>query len=158
MQQLHAQNPKTAYLEDMSREIQPPLRELMGHAEYIFNQSSDAMVKYSAKMLSHVRNSLDLNDMESGHFQLHNAHFNLAAFILQIDNRIPQLVFTDVKRLHEVLSHLLNDSWKFTPKNGESLSSTLTDKLIAYWEEELNSPRPINLDKFVSSHCLCKHI
>ena len=132
MQQLHAQNPKTAYLEDMSREIQPPLRELMGHAEYIFNQSSDAMVKYSAKMLS--------------------------AFILQIDNRIPQLVFTDVKRLHEVLSHLLNDSWMFTPKNGESLSSTLTDKLIAYWEEELNSPRPINLDKFVSSHCLCKHI
>ena len=177
MQQLHAHHSKTAYLEDMSREVQSPLRKLMGHAEYIFTQSTDPMVKYSAKMvfekshqiLSHVRNALDLSDMESGHFQLHNAHFNLAGFLssliqefqadamahhlclkLHFDNRISQLVFMDVKRLRQVLSHLLSDSMRFTPEDGHvQLSVVLVDQsreiLFVLKSDEPKAMTPVHL-------------
>jgi K+-sensing histidine kinase KdpD len=81
MPQLHADPPKTFPLEDMSRDLNVPLRQMMGHAEYIFNQTSDPMVKYSAKMvfeksfqmINHVRNALHLSDMASGQFQLNMA-------------------------------------------------------------------------------------
>lgn len=175
MPQLHAHFPKTAHLEDMSRELQSPLRKLMGHAEYIFAQSIDPMVKYSAKMvfekthqmLNHVRNSLDLSDMELGHFQLHNAHFNLSGSVsglvtefqadavehqlclkLHYDNRIPELVFLDAKRLRQVMSHLLSDSMKHTPDKGQiHLSVVLVDQrreiLFVLKNDEIKSMVPV---------------
>jgi signal transduction histidine kinase len=156
MPQLHPHYPKVTYLEDMSRDLQSPLRKLMGHAEYIFTRSDDPMVKYSAKMvfeksfqiLGHVRNALDLSDMASGQFELQRDHFNLSGLLsglvhefqgdaterglclkLHFDNRIPPLVYMDPKRLRSVLSHLLNDCLKYTPQQGQvQLSVVLVEQ------------------------------
>jgi K+-sensing histidine kinase KdpD len=146
MPQPHAHPPATFHLEDMSRDLNVPLKQMMGHAEYIFNQTSDPMVKYSAKMvfeksfqmINHVRNALDLSDMASGQFQLNRASVDLSDLMrslihefqndanerhlclkLHFDNRIPRLVLMDAKRLRLVLTHLLNDCLKYTLPNGQ---------------------------------------
>jgi PAS domain S-box-containing protein len=143
-QALEASNLKSAFVANISHELRTPLSGILGLNE-ILMQSGElqgdelrlaTMVQQSAEALLQVVNDiLDLSKIEAGKITLEYAPFN-PVFLLQdatrlmaptahqkhleyhleIDQRIPDMVYGDVSRLRQVLLNLIGNAIKFTEK------------------------------------------
>ncbi len=138
---------KSEFLSRMSHEIRTPMNGIIGMTEIARRNSSDPervddclkKVSMSSKhLMSLINDVLDMSKIESGKIQLKNELFDLRLFLENIENiysvqaeekeidfeislfgRIDELIVGDSLRLNQILTNLLSNAFKFTPKGGK---------------------------------------
>lgn len=144
-----ANQAKSVFLANMSHELRTPLNAILGFSELLKKKSSnDPIVKkytqtiyQSGEHLLHMINDiLDLSKIESGKmdlvqegFKLHNligdieSMFTVQAqqkglkFDVKLDSDIPKYIYTDYRKLKQVIINLLGNAVKYTDEGGVTL-------------------------------------
>lgn len=141
-----ANRAKSRYLSGISHELRTPLNTITGYGQ-ILSQSSDIPPKHqkairimcrSADYLADlIEGLLDISKIEAGRLELHYENLNLKQlidelieyfsekafqndlkFTSDITVNLPQLVYTDEKRLRQILINLLSNAVKYTSVGG----------------------------------------
>jgi len=146
-----ASKAKSNFLANMSHEIRTPLNAIIGmttigkaaddkeRKNYSLLRIEDA----SHHLLGVINDILDVSKIESGKFELSLADFNFEKMLIRVvnvstfrvdekkqkltvyvDRDIPQLMFGDDQRLAQVVTNLLGNAVKFTPKGGSICLNT----------------------------------
>lgn len=142
---------KSAFLANMSHEIRTPLNAIVGLVDLVLGAPLDeqqrqrllAVQRASDHLLRVISDVLDYSKIEAGHLNLHQAPFNPAELItelegifrpsaeakglqLRVESSAPApLLIGDATRLRQVLSNLLSNAIKFTPSGEVSLALSL---------------------------------
>ncbi len=142
-----ANTAKSRYLVGVIHEIRAPLNAIFGYAQLLENSSSlrpeDAVrtIRRSAEHLSNmVDGLLDISQIETGSLQLHRDLVNFPEFLDQIVDMfklqaaakrigffherigyIPEFIYTDEKRLRQILINLLSNAVKYTDLGSATL-------------------------------------
>ncbi len=141
-----AEASKSVFLATMSHEIRTPLNGILGFAKLLENaklpkkeEGYVEIINSSAKSLLGVINDiLDISKIESGKFELERRRFNpfkefepaIELFVAKanekdidilfyIDPKLPSAIIGDPLKIKQVLSNLIGNAIKFTPKNGD---------------------------------------
>lgn len=136
-----AYNVKSQFISTISHEIRTPLNAIVGVSNLLLLSDPKKeqienlnILKISSDNLLHlVNNILDFSKMESGKLQLENIDFNLRDLVLDvkelfsikasekgielivnIDNKIPNVLKGDPLRINQLLINLVNNAIKFT--------------------------------------------
>ena len=135
---------KSEFLANMSHELRTPLNSLLILAKLLKDNSQGNLslkqVEYSqtiyasgTDLLGLINDILDLAKIESGTMSIENNYLALAElqasiqrtflevaqqkglqFIVELDPDLPKTIYTDSKRLQQVLKNLLSNALKFT--------------------------------------------
>lgn len=132
----------------MSHELRTPINSIIGLNELILRHSSDEIVsgyaediKNAGKMLLNLVNDIiDLSQMELKKMEIIENEYNIAdvirdiigitsirveqknlEFYLNVDERIPQVLCGDKKRIEQILLNLLINAVKYTDEGSVSL-------------------------------------
>jgi len=150
---------KSEFLSNMSHEIRTPLNAIIGMTGIAKSASEiekkdyclDKVVDASTHLLGVINDILDMSKIEANKLELSPSHFNFEKminrvidvtnfridekeqhFYVNIDKNIPAVIFCDEQRLAQVITNLLSNASKFTPKNG---SIWLTATIINVQDE-----------------------
>lgn len=140
---------KDQFLASVSHELRTPMNAILGFNDVIRAELQSAgnnvhtvdLVRESTEQLLKLVNQiLDFTQIQAGRLQLQPVPTRLAdaftecqqefasranaslQFHAQLDPALPEWVMTDTKRLKEVLCHLLENAFKFTPSGQVHLS------------------------------------
>jgi len=153
-----ANTAKSRYIVGVIHEIRAPLNAIFGYAQLLEHASTlrpaDAVrvIRRSAEHLSNlVDGLLDISQIETGALQLHRDRVALPAFLDQIvdmfrlqaqakgidffDERpanLPEFVFTDEKRLRQILINLLSNAIKYTERGSARLRTRLRGQVTEF--------------------------
>ncbi|MEN8147430.1 MAG: ABC transporter substrate-binding protein [Campylobacterota bacterium] len=149
---------KSTFLANMSHEIRTPLNAINGFIALLKEEETDlkkltflnTIDSASNTLLSTINDVLDFSKLENGKltiaktdflpykeimataelFQAKAAEKNINLSIT-FDPNMPEVLFSDVLRIKQVINNLLSNAIKFTPENGEiSLSSEYKDSRL----------------------------
>ena len=137
---------KSEFLSRMSHEIRTPMNGIIGMTEIARQNTDDSekvddclkKVSLSSKhLMSLINDVLDMSKIESGKIQLKNELFDLRLFLENIENiysvqaeekeidfkislfgNIDEFIGGDSLRLNQILTNLLSNAFKFTPRGG----------------------------------------
>jgi len=136
---------KSMFLANMSHEIRTPLNGILGFTDLLKkkeinkeNKKYIDIIHNSGKSLLHIVNDiLDFSKIENGELSLYQVSSDLfnemesvvSTFVssakskkidyyIYIDTNIPKKLICDVQRIKQVVSNLISNAIKFTPKNG----------------------------------------
>jgi PAS domain S-box-containing protein len=155
---------KTEFLRHMTHELRTPLNAVLGFTHLMETEpdlSSEqrenlSMISQSGKQLLNIySNALEMSAIESGKLTLNPSHFNLLDLINQLkqnfepkaiaknlgfqlilDPQLPSQIYTDQKKLGQVLTYLLDNAVRFTSEGevilklslkGENLDFSVSD-------------------------------
>jgi signal transduction histidine kinase/CheY-like chemotaxis protein len=139
---------KTRYIVGLSHEIRSPLNSIFGYAQLLergLAGPADNAIRVIRRSAEHLANLidglLDISKIESGLLKLARDRVNLPEFLeqivamfrLQAANRgiefrydappnLPAYVYTDQKRLRQILINLLSNAIKYTERGQASLA------------------------------------
>jgi signal transduction histidine kinase len=147
-----ASRAKSEFLAVMSHEIRTPLNAVIGYSEMLQEEAEDlgypGMVPDLQKitsagkhLLSLIRDILDFSKIEAGMLKLNHVEFDLRETIAEliqlysgpaqekglrltasIDELIPAAFLGDEDRLRQILTNLIGNAIKFTPKGEVSIA------------------------------------
>lgn len=144
-----ASEAKSAFLANMSHEIRTPINAVLGMDEMILRESNLENIKDYAvnirtsgkQLLSIINDILDFSKIESGKMELIISPFHLSStiydlmtslslrakeknliFECHIDPSTPQSLMGDELRVKQIITNLLTNAIKYTPKGTVSLS------------------------------------
>ncbi|MBE9030077.1 PAS domain-containing protein [filamentous cyanobacterium LEGE 11480] len=138
-----ANRAKNRFLASITHELRTPLNSILGFSELLSRdttlnpdqQEEITTIRRSGHhLLSLINDVLDLSKIEAEQFTLVNTHFDLytlleqdianifqpqaiskqLTFKIQLDHSVPQYVYTDLARLRQILTNLLDNAIKFT--------------------------------------------
>ena len=139
---------KTNFLAHMSHEIRTPMNSIVGYAEMALRAEDPAAVKghirnirESSRTLLHLINEiLDISRIETGKMEITkiNYHFrklirelqlmmetqvgrSQIAFIVELDERIPEYLYGDRVKIQEIMVNLINNGIKYTKEGSVTL-------------------------------------
>jgi len=145
----------TRFLAEVAHEIRTPMNAVMGFLELLQLDEKDeekrlyidTAIKSGAMMVALVNDLLDFAKIEQGMMELESLVFNPIeeyttmgplfssrmkkhdiAFNTFIDPNMPRKIKSDPHRVKQVLSNLIGNAVKFTPKNGKIALSVVFDK------------------------------
>ncbi len=138
-----ANDAKSRYLSGISHELRTPLQSILGYAQILARDgripedrlNSIAIIRRSGEYLADlIEGLLDISRIEAGKLQIHRDRVDLELMLSEIvnmfrlqaasngisfryesDQRLPRFVYTDGKRLRQILINLLSNAVKFTP-------------------------------------------
>lgn len=136
---------KTNFFTNISHEFRTPLTLILGQAKQILNQSEQNKFKerieiiyQNGKKLKNLTDQvLDLSRIEAGQMKLKAAPYNIIKFIQQIISLFESfaeiknitlsfypreqelILYFDREKMDKILSNLLSNALKFTPKGGK---------------------------------------
>lgn len=140
---LAANEAKGNFLAHMSHEIRTPINAVLGMDEMILRESSEPQVKeyamdiYTAgqTLLSLINDILDFSKIESGKMEIVPVEYDFCSLIhdlanmaaqrakdkpirleLEISHEIPSRLYGDDIRLRQILTNILTNAVKYTPK------------------------------------------
>jgi signal transduction histidine kinase/CheY-like chemotaxis protein len=141
---------KSQFLAKMSHEIRTPMNAILGITE--IQLQDESLPKHTKEALERIFNSadlllgiindiLDLSKIEAGKFELIPSQYDIASLIhdtvqlnmmryeskpiefkLEIDEKIPVMLFGDGLRIKQILNNLLSNAFKYTHEGVVSLS------------------------------------
>ncbi len=147
-----ANQSKTKFLASLSHEIRTPLNSILGMTDMTLKTQLNpqqkknlSTVKDSAQhLLDVITDILYFSTIEAGQIQLQNQTFNLKElldtiaqtwsvpasekdllFDLEVNENVPELVYSDPVRIQQILGNLISNAIKFTEKGKVSLSVKL---------------------------------
>ena len=139
---------KTRYIVGMSHEVRTPLNSIFGYAQLLergITSTSDNAVRVIRRSAEHMASLidglLDISKIENGLLRLNRDSVQLVEFLEQIvdmfrpqagakgiefrytrPENLPTYVYTDQKRLRQVLINLLSNAVKYTERGHVSLT------------------------------------
>ncbi|PLZ95536.1 two-component system sensor histidine kinase/response regulator, partial [Fischerella thermalis CCMEE 5268] len=143
---------KSEFLANMSHELRTPLNSLLILAKILADNVegnlSEKQIEYSQTiyssgndLLSLINDILDLAKIESGTMSIDMVQLTIADlceplertfkqvaidkglnFTIELDSELPPTIYTDAKRLQQILKNLLANAFKFTEKGEVSLN------------------------------------
>ncbi len=141
-----ANDAKSRYLSGISHELRTPLQSILGYTQILARderipedrRNSLAIIRRSGEYLADlIEGLLDISRIEAGKLRIHRDRVDLETMLNEIvnmfslqaagksiefryerDTHLPRFVYTDGKRLRQVLINLLSNAVKFT-HNGE---------------------------------------
>ena len=154
-----AASSKSNFLASMSHEIRTPMNGILGMVDLMKRSplSEDqkemvATIQDSGKaLLSLINDILDISKIEAGRLDLHRNKVDMLAMIEQLmymfqiqaqsknislnfshQERLPETVFADGKRLRQVMINLISNAIKFTPEGSVSVDLKYRNQ-VAYF-------------------------
>ncbi len=139
---------KSRFLSNMSHEIRTPINAVLGMNEMILREAEDeqiltyaANIKSSGKMLLFLINDiLDISKIESGKMEIIPVEYETSAlmmdlwnviylrakekklaFSIESDETLPRVLYGDDVRMKQVVTNLLTNAVKYTPKGSVRL-------------------------------------
>ncbi|AFY35841.1 hybrid sensor histidine kinase/response regulator [Calothrix sp. PCC 7507] len=166
---------KSEFLANMSHELRTPLNGILGYAQILKRSKNfvdkeqkgiDIISQCASHLLTLINDILDISKIEAQKMELHPVDFHFQSFlqdvveicrikaeqkgidfIYQPDNKLPEAIYADEKRLRQVLINLLGNAVKFTDKGkvvfsvkcqdttGSRLQENLADKICFQIED-----------------------
>jgi PAS domain S-box-containing protein len=156
-----ASRTKSEFLANISHEIRTPMNAILGFSEWLYDHVSDTQHKSylhtiltsGRNLLALINDILDLSKIESGrlNIEMEPVQFRVLvyeikqvlkqkletknlAFNIQIDQSVPEYIYMDEIRLHQILFNLIGNAVKFTSKGYINVSAyavkTTTNEII----------------------------
>ncbi len=159
---------KSEFLANMSHELRTPLNSLLILSDQLSNnpdgnltarQTEFAKTIHSSgnELLMLINDILDLSKIESGTVMVDASELRLddlngyvertfrhvgeaknVGFHVHFDPRLPKTMFTDAKRLQQIIKNLLSNAFKFTQQGQVALSVSPVDAGWSHDNETLN--------------------
>ncbi len=149
---------KSRYIVGLSHEIRTPLNSIFGYAQLLErgggvpSDNSVRVIKRSAEHLANLIDGLlDISKIEGGLLKLNRDKVQLQDFLDQIVNmfrlqaaakgiefkvqwphNLPAYVYTDQKRLRQILINLLSNAIKYTERGHAALSMTYRSQVAEF--------------------------
>ena len=144
-----ANQAKSSFLSNMSHEIRTPMNAIVGFTDVLLRKE---WPKEEKEYLLHIKSSgnallqiinelLDLSKIEAGKFQIVKDTYDIAQMlrdiqmiglnrienknielIMNVDKKIPRLLYGDDLRIRQVIINLMNNAIKFTEKGSVTVS------------------------------------
>lgn len=154
---------KSRYVVGISHEFRTPLNAIMGYAQLLAHDVAmpasrangvRTILRSAEHLASLIEGLLDISKIEAGRLQVHRNAIRLRDFLNQIvemfriqadakdlafhfvtPKRLPDVIYTDEKRLRQILINLLSNAIKFTEAGSVTLTvdyrSQITDFIIS---------------------------
>ena len=152
---------KTVFLQNMSHEIRTPLNGILGFS-YLLNKDNlapDVVKSYATiiqqsgdRLLDLINNLIDISKIESGNLEVNLKEFPLHKLIHEVSNQFklvsaskkvplnihigPELseryIVSDPLKLHQILSNLINNAFKFTSAGCIEIGYSIKDEQIVF--------------------------
>ena len=154
---------KSRYVVGISHEFRTPLNAIMGYAQLLARDPAlpaprangiRTILRSAEHLASLIEGMLDISKIEAGRLQVHRNPVRLREFLNQIvemfriqadakklgfvfdaPRKLPDVVYTDEKRLRQILINLLSNAIKFTETGSVSLTvqyrSQITDFIVS---------------------------
>jgi PAS domain S-box-containing protein len=147
-----ANRAKSTFLANMSHELRTPLNAIMGFGQILLNdpalsgiqhKHTEAICRGGSHLLTLINDVLDLAKIEAGRFEILPESWNTRKFLQEMeqmfqtraeqaglwfkreeDPDLPEILYSDVKRLRQVLLNLIGNALKFTKQGGVSLKAS----------------------------------
>ncbi|MDR1490899.1 MAG: response regulator [Desulfovibrio sp.] len=137
---------KSTFLARMSHEMRTPMNAIIGMADIAQMSTDPGKMKYcltrisdaSNHLLGVINDVLDMSKIEAGKLELSETDFTVAGllrqvetviafkieekqqrFTVEVDRDVPRALVADRQRLAQVITNLLSNANKFTPKGGD---------------------------------------
>lgn len=151
---------KTNFLTNVTHELKTPLNGIIGYSQIlskdpalnrIQKEAIDIIERSGNHLLNIIEDILDLSKIESKKIKLYKKVFDVKMMVISIagsvrllannknlrflfnyDERIPRFIYSDEKRLSQVLYNLLSNAVKYTKEGTISFSIELIDKKIRF--------------------------
>jgi len=152
---------KTAFINNISHEIRTPLNGILGFTEMSLNPDTTpedhelfftVIKKSSKRLLNTITSYMDISMLVSGTMEISRRPANLDKLIKEInadfseiavtkgielkvvkpDLTDPLILNTDLEKLRKILSHLLDNAFKFTQKGTISFGYEIKDSEIEF--------------------------
>ncbi len=155
-QAINAGRAKNDFLANMSHEIRTPINAVLGMNEMIMRESTEKeIVDYASNihsagrtLLSIINDILDFSKIESGKMDIVPVEYDISSlindivnmiksraqkknleFITEIDETIPAVLFGDDVRIRQVITNILTNAVKYTPKGSVRFKMSVKEKV-----------------------------
>ncbi|MGP1384685.1 MAG: ATP-binding protein [Thainema sp.] len=143
-----ANQAKSAFLASMSHELRTPLNAILGFSQLLSHKPAlaphksdlDVISRSGEHLLELINDVLEMSKIEAGRIDVEASSFNLYSllgtiedmmelraaskelqFVVQYAPDVPQFIYTDERKLRQILLNLISNAVKFTQKGSVTL-------------------------------------